>query len=124
MSRQLLFAAALAAGLALVPVLYLAWLWPQVLAFVPTHYGLDGSPDHFVGREWLHNISWLPGLAWVVLTFLPQVHDGQSLFWSSYRQRWARLLVVGSLTLLITMLVHRGAHYSRAVQELRPVLAH
>ena len=95
MTRQIFLAAALAAALALGPVFYVHFVWPSVLAFVPIHYGLHGEPDHFVPRIWLRDISWLPGLAWVVLTFLPQVQDGQSLFWSSYRQRRTRLVLVG-----------------------------
>lgn len=117
MRRQLFFAAALAAGLALLPVVYLAVQWPQVQAFVPMHYS-GGNPDHFVERTWLRDISWLPLLAWAILTFLPQVQAGQSLFWSSYYQRRTRLVVVGSLALALTALVYRSAHHSRA--SLRP----
>jgi len=117
MPRHIGLAAALAAGLALLPVLYLKLIWPTVLAFVPMHFSL-GVPDHFVDREWLWNIVWLPALAFVVLTFLPQVQDGQSLFWSSYRQRQTRLVVVGSLALAITALVRTSALASR--NYLRP----
>jgi len=111
MSRSVVLAALLAAGLALLPGLYLTFTWPSVLAFVPTHYDLAGNPDHFVRRIWLRDISWLPGLAWVVLTLLPQVQEGQSLFWSS--QRRTRLVVVGSLVLFILSMVYRGSHHSR-----------
>ena len=127
MTRQIFLAAALAAALALGPVFYVHFVWPSVLAFVPIHYGLHGEPDHFVPRIWLRDISWLPGLAWVVLTFLPQVQDGQSLFWSNYRQRRTRLVVVGGLALFATSLVYRGAHHSRPYRErppaARPALA-
>lgn len=117
MTRQLLLAAALAAGLALLPVLYLHFLWPSVLALVPMHYTSAGVPGHFVGRAWLRDVSWLPGLAWAVLTFLPQVQPGQSLFWSSPRQRRTRLVVVASLALVVMTIVHRGAHHSRPERE-------
>ena len=120
MTRQLFFAAALAAGLALVPVLYVQFAWPSVLAFVPMHYTSAGIPGHVVPRVWLRDISWLPGLAWAVLTFLPQVQAGQSLFWSSYRQRHTRLVVVASLAVVITSLVYRGAHHSRPYRERLP----
>gem|GEM_PF-2474197 len=120
MTRYSLLAAALAAGLALLPVLYLHWRWPSVLAFVPMHYSLDGIPNHFVPRVWLRDVSWLPGLAWVVLTFLPQVQDGQNLFWSSYRQRRIRLVVVTSLALVITSMIYRGALHSRPYREQPP----
>ena len=120
MTRQIFLAAALAAALALGPVFYVHFVWPSVLAFVPIHYGLHGEPDHFVPRIWLRDISWLPGLAWVVLTFLPQVQDGQSLFWSNYRQRRTRLVVVGGLALFVTSLVYRGAHHSRPYRERPP----
>lgn len=117
MSRQVVLAAVLAVGLALLPVLYLKLLWPTVLAYVPTHFSL-GSPDHFVSREWLWNIVWLPMLAFMVLTFLPQVQAGESLFWSNYRQRRTRLVVVGSLALAIMALVRTSALASRSY--LRP----
>lgn len=117
MTRQLFFAAALAAGLALVPVLYVQFAWPSVLAFVPMHYTSAGVPGHFVPREWLRDSNWLLGLVWAVLTFWPQVQAGQSLFWSSYRQRRTRLVVVASLALAVTALVYRGAHHSRPYRE-------
>jgi hypothetical protein len=77
------------------PVLYLHFAWPTVPEMVPTHFGAGGVPDHFTGRQWLWNLAWLPAAAFVVLTFLPQVHTGQSFFWSSYQQRQLRGLVVG-----------------------------
>ena len=120
MTRHSFFAAALAAGLALLPVLYLRWRWPAVLAFVPMHYGPNGLPTHFVPRAWLRDLSWLPGLAWVVLTFLPQVQAGQRLFWSSHRQRRTRLVVVASLVLVVTAILYRGAHHSRPYREGPP----
>jgi hypothetical protein len=113
MSRQVVLAALLAAGLALLPVLYLHLIWPSVLAWVPTHYGPSG-PDHFVGRAWLWNVVWLPALAFGVLTFWPQVQDGQSLFWSSYHQRRTRLVVVAGLALALTALVRTSAQASRS----------
>ena len=120
MTRHSFFAAGLAAGLALLPVLYLRWRWPAVLAFVPMHYGPGGVPNHFVPRAWLRDVSWLPGLAWAVLTFLPQVQAGQRLFWSSHRQRRTRLVVVASLVLVVTAILYRGAHHSRPYREGPP----
>lgn len=113
MTRQVLRTALLAAGLALLPVLYLWLIWPGVLAYVPIHYGPAG-PDHFVGREWLWNIVWWPALAFGALTFLPQVQAGQSMFWSSPRQRQVRLVVVGALALGIGALIYNGARASKA----------
>lgn len=79
MKSRVLASALLAAVVALLPMLYLHFIGPTVLAFVPIHYSSSG-PDHFVGREWLWNIVWFPAIAFVVLTFLPQVQEGQSLF--------------------------------------------
>ncbi|MGI4759623.1 MAG: hypothetical protein ACRYF0_02875 [Janthinobacterium lividum] len=120
MTRQIFLAAALTAGLALIPVLYVRFAWPAVLAFVPMHYTSAGVPGHFVPRQWLRDISWLPTLVWAILTFLPQVQDGQSLFWSSYRQRRTRLVVVASLALVVTAIAYRGAHHSRPYREQPP----
>ena len=113
MSFRVVGAALLAAGLALLPVLYLRLAWPTVLPYVPTHFS-GGQPDHFVGRAWLQHIVWYPGLAFVVLTFLPQVRARESLFRSSARQRRTRLAVVLALTLAIGALVHNSALHSRA----------
>jgi hypothetical protein len=97
MNRQVFSAALLAAVVAMLPVLYLYFIWPAVLAFVPTQYSVSG-PDHFVGWQWLWNIIRFPSLAFIALTFLPQVREGQSLFWSSLRQRRTRLVVVAELS--------------------------
>jgi len=106
--------------LALLPVLYLRWRWPAVLALVPIHYGPGGVPNHFVPRAWLRDVSWLPGLAWAVLTFLPQVQAGQSLFWSSHRQRRTRLVVMASLALVVSAILYRSAHHSQPYREGPP----
>ena len=121
MNRQIIGAAALAAGLALLPVWYLHSIWPAVPALVPMHYSPPGlTPDHFVGRQWLWNIGWLPGIAFAVLTFLPQVQAGQSLFWSSRQQRRARLVVVGVLALYTTQSIYYGAKLGRELTRLSP----
>lgn len=89
-----------------VPALYLHWVWPAVPELVPTHFGANGAPDHFASRQWLWNVAWWPAIAFVVLTFLPQVHAGQSFFWSSHQQRRLRWLLVGSSTLFLLILMH------------------
>jgi uncharacterized membrane protein YidH (DUF202 family) len=108
----------LAAGLAFLPVLYLRLIWPTVLAFVPTHFS-GGQPDHFVERAWLQTFVWYPALAFVVLTFLPQVHAGESIFWSNARQRLTRLVVVFGLALAIGAFVRNSALHSRASRGQR-----
>ena len=113
MRLRVVGAALLAAGLALAPVLYLRVVWPTVLAYVPTHFS-GGQPDHFVGRVWLQNFVWYPALAFVVLTFWPQVQAGESLFWSNARQRRTRLVVVLGLALAIAAFVRNSALHSRA----------
>ena len=105
MSRLVVIA--LLTGLvASMPVLYLCAVWPTVPELVPIHFGANGIPDHFTSRQWLWNIVWWPALAFIVLTFLPQVHSGQSLFWSSYQQRQLRWLLVGGGTLFLLILMH------------------
>ena len=112
MSLRVVGAALLAAGLALLPVLYLRLIWPTVLAYVPTHFS-GGQPDHFVGRGWLQNFVWYPAIAFVVLTFWPQVRAGERLFWSNARQRRTRLVVVLGLALAIAAFVRNSALHSR-----------
>ncbi|MDO7886524.1 hypothetical protein [Hymenobacter cheonanensis] len=121
MTRQVFFAAALAAGLALVPVLYVQFIWPSVLGYVPMHYTSAGVAGHFVERTWLRDISWLPGLAWVALTFLPQVQDGQKPVLEQLAPAPHPAVVVGSLALAIAAIVYRSAHASRAAPGLGPV---
>lgn len=119
MLRRVVPAALLAIGLALLPALYLGFIWPTVLAEVPTHFSA-GQPDHFVGRQWLWNISWYPAIACAVLTFLPQVREGQSLFWSSPRQRQTRLVVVAGLALALGTFVRNSARHSRVSSHPPP----
>lgn len=111
-------AALLAAGLALLPVLYLWLIWPTVLAYVPTHFS-GGQPDHFVERAWLQSFVWYPALAFMVLTFLPQVQAEESLFWSNTRQRRTRLVVVCGLALAVSAFVRNSAHHSQASRGQR-----
>lgn len=113
MNYRVMTAALAAALLALLPVFYLYHLWPTVLAFVPVHYSLD-SPDHFMGRQVLWNVVWFPAIAFTVLTFLPQVREGESLFWSSPQQRRGRLVAVTALVLFTALFVRSGARNSRA----------
>ena len=120
MNRQVFLAALLAAIIALLPAGYLYLIWPKVLAFVPTHYGADWAPNHFVRKEWLWNIGWVPAIAFVVLTFFPQVRPGQSLFWSSARQRWTRLVIVAAVALDTAVIVRSGAKASRNYPRLLP----
>ncbi|MDT0632630.1 DUF1648 domain-containing protein [Rubrivirga sp. S365] len=56
---------ALAVGLAV----WAGWLWPDVPARVPTHFGLDGQPDAWAGRS---VGSWfgLPAIALALAAFL------------------------------------------------------
>ncbi len=103
-------------------MVYLHFIWPSVLALVPTHYGASGQPNHFVDREVLWNVVWFPAISFIVLTFLPQVHAGESLFWSSFQQRRTRLVVVLGLVLATTSFVKRGAQASRNSLQL-PLVA-
>ncbi|MVN74747.1 hypothetical protein GO988_00230 [Hymenobacter sp. HMF4947] len=118
MNRRVFLAALLAAVVALLPVWYLHLIWHRVLAFVPIHYNAGGVPNHFVGKEWLWNIAWFPSIAFAVLTFFPQVQVGQSIFWSSSRQRWTRLVVVAALALAIAALIRSSANASQDHQFL------
>jgi hypothetical protein len=106
MNSRVVITALLTGLVASVPALYLYWVWPTVPELVPTHFGATGVPDHFAGRQWLWNVAWWPAMAFVVLTFFPQVHEGQSIFWSSYQQRQLRWLVVGGGALWLLILLH------------------
>ena len=116
--RRLVIIALLTGLVASIPALYLHWVWPTVPELVPTHFGANGMPDHFASRQWLWNVAWWPVIAFVVLTFLPQVHAGQSLFWSSYQQRQLRWLLVGGSTLFLLVLMHSSIKNGKALSRL------
>ena len=99
--------AVLTAGLSLLPVLYLHLIWATVPALVATHSS-HGVADHFANRQALWTVAWWPALAFITLTFWPQVQEGQSLFWSSPRQRQTRALVVGALVICLTAAMHNS----------------
>jgi hypothetical protein len=105
MRSPLIIITALTAGVSLLPVGYLYLIWPTVPAWVATH-STNGIADHFAQRQELWAVAWWPALAFVVFTFWPQVHAGQSLFWSSPRQRQLRLLIVGALVVCLTAALH------------------
>jgi hypothetical protein len=86
-------------------------------ALIPIHSGLDGTPDHFSGRQLLWNVVWWPALAFVILTFFPQVRVGQSFFWSSYQQQQLRWLVVGGVGLFLLIFLHNASKHGRELPD-------
>jgi hypothetical protein len=113
MNFRLAGIAVLTAGLSLLPVLYLRLIWATIPALVATHSS-QGVANHFAERQALWTVAWWPALAFVTLTFWPQVHDGQSLFWSSPRQRQFRALVVGTLVICLTAAMHNSIALGKA----------
>lgn len=65
-----------------------AWAWPQAPAVVPTHWGVDGTPDGWGGRG--VGLLLLPFVAlgtWILMLLLPRLDPGRAnypTFWGSY----------------------------------------
>lgn len=113
--------AALTGILSVLPVLYLRLIWPAAPELVAMHYNAHGVADHFVSRHELWGIAWWPLVAFVALTFFPQVRPGQSLFWHSPRQRQLRAVIVGALAVIAITWIHAGIE---AGKELEATTTH
>ena len=113
--------AGLTAGLSLLPALYLHLIWATVPALVATH-STQGMADHFANRQALWNVAWWPALAFVTLTFWPQVHEGPRIFWSSPRQRQLRTMVVGALVVCLTAAMHNSIALGKNPPGTKPTL--
>ncbi|HTD39571.1 MAG TPA: DUF1648 domain-containing protein, partial [Mucilaginibacter sp.] len=61
----------------LLPVAYIAYIYPSLPASVPVHFGIDGTPDRYGSRgEFLTTESILMGMSafvYLLLKFLPAI---------------------------------------------------
>lgn len=121
MTFRLVSITVLTAGLSILPVLYLHLVWSTVPALVATH-STNGVADQFASRQALWNVAWWPLLVFVTLTFWPQVQEGQSLFWSSPRQRQLRALIVGALVVSLTAALRYSIALGRSHTVTMPAL--
>ena len=64
----------------LIPMGYLAYVWPKLPEIIPTHFGSDGKPD-----DWSHKTMYaflIPGLnvgIYLLMTFIPKIDPKKKL---------------------------------------------
>jgi uncharacterized membrane protein len=85
----------------LLPTLYLAYVWPQLPAQVPTHFEADGRPNGYTDRSnmWLLTLGLPLGMA-LFFSFLPRLDPKRRLDGDSVNFQKLRLAVVGLLGVL------------------------
>ena len=111
MKHRLLLHPLLVGALSVVPALYVYARWPHVPALVAIHFNGEGTPNRWVPREVLWAPAWWPVLAFVLLTWFPQVRG--AWFWRSDRQRQLRALVVAVLTLVAMAFVYKSIRFGK-----------
>ncbi|MEN9578324.1 MAG: hypothetical protein RJA70_1333 [Pseudomonadota bacterium] len=62
-----------ALGTVVTLLVYAVWVWPDLPARVPTHFGISGAPDGWGSRAWLLALPTLATLLFLGLTFLERV---------------------------------------------------
>ncbi|MDO7849657.1 SdpI family protein [Hymenobacter sp. M29] len=99
--------------LLVVPSMYLALVWQQLPAQVPTHFDSSGQADGYTGREhlWLLTLG-LPLGAAVLLSALPYLDPKRRLDGRNANFQKLRLAVVGLLSGLACFSLYLGVHPS------------
>ena len=80
-----------------------AIMLPSLPERIPTHFGLNGSPDGFLSRDW-YPLFIIGGTAilGLVLTFIPFLDP----FWKRVQPKYGLLLLIRDLALAFFLFVH------------------
>jgi uncharacterized membrane protein len=101
------------------PALYLILRWGSVPARVPTHFGFDGQPDGYGGRETLWLLTALPLFIYGLLRAAPRVDPKRQLDARSRNYQKLTLGLVASTALLSGAILYGtidgGQHIGRLV---------
>ncbi|MCC3151545.1 SdpI family protein [Hymenobacter sp. BT770] len=93
------------------PTAYLAYAWAALPAQVPTHFGLDGQPNGYTGREhlWLLTLALPLGLA-VLLSMLPRLDPKHRIATDTANFQKLRLAIVGLISGLACYCIYVSLH--------------
>ncbi|WP_201984003.1 SdpI family protein [Hymenobacter rubidus] len=111
MKKNLLPWQLLTLAVVLAPSLYLAYLWPQLPAQIPTHFGTDGQPNGYTDRAnmWLLTLGLPLGMA-LFFSILPRLDPKRRLDGDSVNFQKLRLAVVALLGGLACYSLHAAVH--------------
>lgn len=95
----------------LAPSLYLAYVWPQLPAQIPTHFGSDGQPNGYTDRAnmWLLTLGFPLGMA-LFFSLLPRLDPKRRLDSASVNFQKLRLAVVALLGGLAGYSLYAAVH--------------
>lgn len=115
MKKNLLLWQLLTLVAVLAPSLYLAYVWPQLPAQVPTHFGPDGQPNGYTerGSMWLLTLGFPLGMA-LFFSLLPRLDPKRRLDSASVNFQKLRLAVVALLGALACFSLHAAVHPNTA----------
>ncbi|GAB3579052.1 SdpI family protein [Hymenobacter daeguensis] len=95
----------------LLPTLYLAYVWPQLPAQIPTHFGTDGQPNGYTDRAnmWLLTLGLPLGTA-LFFSILPRLDPKRRLDADSVNFQKLRLAMVALLGALASYSLRAAVH--------------
>ena len=123
MKKNLLLWQLLTLVAVLAPSLYLVYLWPQLPAEIPTHFGSDGQPNGYTsrGNMWLLTLGFPLGIA-LFFSILPYLDPKRRLNSDNVNFQKLRLAVVALLGGLACYSLHAAVHANTSGQGLLVIL--
>ncbi|MEZ0542118.1 alpha/beta fold hydrolase [Fibrella arboris] len=96
--------------LTLLPLVYLAFIWPALPVEIPTHFDAEGHPNQYNGKTALGiGLLIYSGLMYGLLRILPSIDPNKRLNSASYaRIRFTLTLFLSGLAILILYIIQSG----------------
>ena len=115
MNKNLLIWQMLTLVVLVVPSVYLGYVWAELPAQVPSHFGTNGQVNGYTSRQnlWLFTLALPLGTA-LVLTLLPHFDPKRRLDGSNVNFQKLRLAVLGLLSGIACYSVYLGLHPNAA----------
>ncbi|MBS1947026.1 MAG: SdpI family protein [Bacteroidetes bacterium] len=111
---------------AMLPLIYLGFIYPQLPTIVPTHFSIDGKPDGFSSKSslWI----WVPLLAgtsillYLLMRFLPKIDPKKNAKYSTSAFHKIGAALVLFLCLLNFFVIHASQSAALSFPKAMPVL--
>ncbi|GAA3978860.1 SdpI family protein [Hymenobacter antarcticus] len=115
MKKNLLIWQVLTLVVLAIPSVYLGYVWAELPAQVPSHFGTNGQVNGYTSRQnlWLFTLALPLGTA-LLLTLLPHFDPKRRLDGSNVNFQKLRLAVVGLLSGIACYSVYLGLHPNAA----------
>lgn len=111
---------------AILPIVYLGFIYHQLPEIVPTHFGLDGKPDNFSPKSsmwfWVSLLSGLSILLYLLMRFLPKIDPKKKVKYSVSAFNKIGVALVLFLCLMNLFVIHASQSIELSLPEALPVL--